>query len=143
MTVWLLQFWLALISVVALGATGALDSIMQNPAGEFIVLGSNYVFAGILEAASFALGFTVSADLLEAIPALFTLALLLTWLMGLVTLMAMGTQCVLTGLRPLSGRGTALKNGAVLVALIGYFIPIANLFPWFVLWCFAIWRYPR
>ena len=143
MTIWTLQLWLALGSIVAFGAAGALDSIMQTATGEFLVRGSTILFNGILEAASAALGFTVSADVLEAIPALAVLALLLTWLIGLITLMTMGVQCMLAGLRPLSGQGASIKHGVLILVLIGYFIPIANLVPWFVFWCLAIWRYPR
>lgn len=143
MGLWLLQLWLAAMSIVALGAVGTFDAVSQTAAGKFALAGTSYLFAGILEAASFVLGFTVTADLFEAIPALLVMSLLLTWLVGLVTMFGVAFQSLLVGLRPLSGSGTTLKVSAVLVALIGYFVPIANLFPWFVFWVIAIWRHPR
>ncbi|MBO6527849.1 hypothetical protein [Erythrobacter sp.] len=143
MTVWLIQFWLALSSLVALGATGALAAISENALGEIVVRGTSLVFDTVLAAASFALGYSVSFDMFEAIPLLFMLTLLLTWMVGLATLMAVGLQATLAGLRPMSGNGVGLKTGAILLALIGYFIPFANLFPWFVFWVLAIWRYPN
>ncbi|MBY0309711.1 hypothetical protein K2Q16_01010 [Patescibacteria group bacterium] len=45
--------------------------------------------------------------------------------------------------RALSGKRTGLKYGTVALALIGYAVPIANLFPWVVFYILVMTRYPR
>ena len=46
-------------------------------------------------------------------------------------------------LKPLSGQKASLKIGMFLLAIIGYSIPILNLFPWFVPWALVVWRHPN
>ncbi|MCB9812396.1 hypothetical protein H6778_01930 [Candidatus Nomurabacteria bacterium] len=47
------------------------------------------------------------------------------------------------GLKPLSGKAAGLKKGMLILAIIGYSIPLLNLFPWFIPWTIAVWRYPK
>lgn len=46
-------------------------------------------------------------------------------------------------LNPLSGKGEAGKYGALIFMIFGYLIPILNLFPWFLIWLFAVGRNPK
>lgn len=40
-------------------------------------------------------------------------------------------------------KGASVKICAFLLALLGYAIPLANIFPWFVLYTLAVTRYPK
>jgi hypothetical protein len=44
---------------------------------------------------------------------------------------------------PLGGKGSGLKMGTLLLCLIGYFIPVLNLFPWFFFWTWAVIKSPN
>jgi len=143
MSLWILQFLIASLGIVALGGSGAIDSIQSNAAGKFVISGIDLVFETFTAAASAILGANVSAGLLDSLEAMLFLSITLTWLIGLTTLLIMGIQYELFRLHSLYGDGAALKVSAVIIALFGYFVPVANLFPWFILWCFAVWRYPK
>lgn len=52
-------------------------------------------------------------------------------------------QTTFTGMKPLSGRGSGFKYATFLLALLMYWIPGVNLFPWVWLWIFAIGLNPR
>lgn len=39
--------------------------------------------------------------------------------------------------------GANMKMGAFLLAVIGYFLPILNLFPWALVWALVVLRYPN
>lgn len=143
MTLWLIQFPLALVNIAALGGAGALGAITENALGEIIVAGVDAVFATFSKAAFYVLGYEVSFGLLDSVEVLVFASMMLVWLVGIVTLIAMGIQYEIARLHPLYGQGAALKISAVIFALFGYFVPIMNLFPWFIFWCLAVWRYPR
>ena len=46
-------------------------------------------------------------------------------------------------LNPISGKGSGLKHGALLLTIIGYSIPLLNIFPWFMVWAGAVWLKPK
>lgn len=46
-------------------------------------------------------------------------------------------------LNPLGGERGGTKLGLFLLAMIGYAVPIANLFPWFIFWTMAVWKSPK
>lgn len=143
MTLWILQLKLALLGIVALGGVGAIDAIQSNAAGQFVISGIDAVFETFTAAASVVLGTEISIGLIDSIEAMLFLSLTLTWLIGLITLFIMGIQYEMFRLHSLYGEGATFKISAVIAALIGYFLPVANLFPWFIFWCFAVWRYPK
>ena len=66
-------------------------------------------------------------------------------LFGLLWLSVLATVCIyiIFQHKALSGKATGLKYGAVLIALIGYTLPIANLIPWIFIYIFVMKRYPR
>ncbi len=72
---------------------------------------------------------------------LVTYAILLAY--GLFTLIAIYLIYTIRFLKPLSGKGGGLKMGMFLLALIGYSVPILNLFPWFFPWTFAVLWKPK
>lgn len=62
---------------------------------------------------------------------------------GIIVLLLMYLIYKLAFLNPLSGNGGGAKKGALLLAIIGYSVPGLNLLPWFMIWTFAVWRYPK
>ena len=62
---------------------------------------------------------------------------------GLISLMAAFLIYTLNFISALSGEHAGLKMGLFLLAIIGYFIPLVNLFPWILLWMIAVWKYPK
>lgn len=74
---------------------------------------------------------------------LFIIPFALTFLLGLFQLICCGFTYVAMGLKPLSGKGAWLKLFTFLFVMIGYGIPILNLFPLVYLWSMTVWAYPR
>lgn len=62
---------------------------------------------------------------------------------GWGTLLAIGIIYTMTGQKAFSGRGAGGKNAMFLLALVGYTIPVLNLFPWFFLWTLMMLKNPR
>ncbi|MEY3783919.1 MAG: hypothetical protein RLZZ230_241 [Candidatus Parcubacteria bacterium] len=62
---------------------------------------------------------------------------------GLVTLIGIYLTYKLSNFSPLGGQGSGSKIGAFILALVGYTIPLLNLFPWFYLWTMAVQRHPK
>ncbi|MFW6210034.1 MAG: hypothetical protein ACOC4E_00930 [Patescibacteria group bacterium] len=63
--------------------------------------------------------------------------------LGMLTLFSMYLIYTFAFLRPLSGRAAGLKISALLLAIVGYALPLANLLPWFLIWSFLVLRYPK
>jgi hypothetical protein len=62
---------------------------------------------------------------------------------GLGTLFTMIMVYILSGIKCFFGEGAALKISAFIFAVFGYFMPFLNIFPWFIFWALAVWRYPK
>jgi hypothetical protein len=45
--------------------------------------------------------------------------------------------------KALSGKGVGLKYGTIALAVIGYAVPVANLFPWIFFYILVMARYPK
>lgn len=141
MTLWFVQFWLALLSTALFGVLAAYDAFTETNVGWFF---NGILLAGITTIATavdFVFGTSVS-DYLN-IQDLASGVLVLPWFVGVTTLLIMGIQYELARMNSLTGEGAHLKMGAFIFALFGYFVPILNLFPWFIFWLLAVWRYPK
>lgn len=138
---WNIPYWLtiqlplAMICVMAFGLTGVVEAATSTWVGR--IVGS--VIGGVASVLEYA-GINVSSFnptnlfliLLFALAGLSLLVFLIT------TLVYMIYQ-----LNPLSGKGLAFKYAAVIIVIIGYSMPLLNLFPWILLYIFVVWRYPR
>lgn len=69
--------------------------------------------------------------------------ILIPFIFGLVSLGGSAFFAVLLRLNPLGGNGAGLKTGAFIFALVCYFIPIVNIFPWILIWIWAVAIYPK
>lgn len=67
------------------------------------------------------------------------------FLLGILWLSIFATVVIYMGLqnKALSGNATGLKYGTIALALIGYAVPIANLFPWIFFYILVMAKYPR
>lgn len=74
---------------------------------------------------------------------IFFLTHLVVFAFGMIALLIVYFTYLVSFLRPLSGSGAGLKIGALLISIIGYSIPILNIFPWFIVWTGAVWLYPK
>jgi hypothetical protein len=87
---------------------------------------------------------SVGIDLITLPPlSIFIITYAVVFIYGLFVLLAIYLIYKGAMLNPLSGRGAGIKKGCLLLAFIGYSIPIANLFPWFIPWIIAVWVYPK
>lgn len=62
---------------------------------------------------------------------------------GMILLASIYLAYTATSFKPLSGWRAGFKKGAFMIAVVGYSIPVVNLFPWFIVWIFAVGRYPK
>jgi vacuolar-type H+-ATPase subunit I/STV1 len=74
---------------------------------------------------------------------LFIIPFALTFLLGLFQLISCWFTYVAMGLKPLSGKGGWLKALTFLFVMIGYGLPVLNLFPLVYLWTITVWAYPK
>lgn len=137
---WLLvQLPLAFIGVITLALVGTMDTI-EAKANESGALA--WVINQALKAAS-ALAEFFGADFMQIATDLYMLITVLIFGLGIFSIAFLFLQYKISFLEPLGGQGSGLKHGLLLLTIIGYCVPIANLFPFIFLWMAAIWYYPR
>ena len=85
----------------------------------------------------------VGVDFAEIAGAVFAVSYVLIIAIGVITLFLLYLQYTLGMLKPLSGEAVGLKYSALLLAVIGYSVPMANILPWAMVWMIAVWLYPR
>ncbi len=151
LTTWLFfQIPFALLSIVFLGLTSLVAYIND-------LIGTDYdpkTIAGQLDQAKSdgrdwminqALDFMFGIDLSWLdVNNLFFISVSVVALFGIVSLLGIFLIYKVAGLNPIFGnKGGGVKSGMVLLATIGYIIPILNLFPWFYLWTMAVQKYPK
>lgn len=73
----------------------------------------------------------------------FLLTHTIVFFLGIGTLILCYIQYKIAFMNPLGGKKGTMKMAALLMALIGYSVPILNLFPWFYIWTFVVWFYPE
>ena len=147
-TWWYLGFQipLAVIGNFALGvwfAAGFIATQFEKTtvgAAIFFVLGdlrSGSIAEGVEEYVLKTFGIDFDPELLFIIP------FALTFLLGLFQLICCWFTYAAMGLKPLSGNGGWLKFFTFILVMIGYGLPILNLFPLVYLWTIAVWAYPK
>lgn len=65
------------------------------------------------------------------------------WLIGLGTMLGMGFVYMFSGVHCVFGKGAGIKIGCIILALVGYFIPLLNIFPWAIFWAIAVIMNPE
>lgn len=142
------QLPIAILSLVFLGLAMVIDTLFKNleptanEAGLIeTVLNKIVIFTmTIAEKISSLLGF----DITIVNPAnFFAVTYLLVLAYGLIVLLTIYFIYKISFLRPLSGKGGGRKLGLFLLALVGYSVPVLNLWPWFLPWTIAVWWDPK
>lgn len=62
---------------------------------------------------------------------------------AIILILAISLIYVFARINPLFGKGATAKIITFLLCFIGYMMPLTNMFPWFMLWTAAVWRYPK
>ena len=138
-----IQLPLAVISLGFFGFVYAAEIIKQSVEDKFGGVFSEVFKTGgeiINDISSTVLGF----DFTQFDPAnLFLVTLFMVMLVGFSTMLLIGITYQLALVNCLFGRGAAIKVTTFIFALFGYMVPLLNLFPWFILWTWAVNRYPK
>lgn len=126
------QLTLSITAIAFLGAATVLQSSWWGQIISRIFSAANAVTSAV----------GVDFSLLSPMNMFFALHFIL---LGLLWLSILATICIyiIFQHKALSGKATGLKYGAVLIALIGSALPIANLIPWIFIYIFVMKRYPH
>ena len=138
---WLfVQLPFAVLCAVILGVMGGISALGKS------ISESNILFKLIASIADKTLDFLKSltgVGLTDAIAGLFFIFYIIVFVVGMITLMGAYLQHSTVMNNPLNGEASGLKTGALLLAIIGYSVPLLNMFPWVLVWLFTISKYPR
>ncbi len=142
---WGVPLWLfvqlpfAVFGTATLGVVGMLEQVTATATSEgFLTWAAN-----VAKAAVTALAAVIGLDFAEIALSVFFVCYTVVLAVGLFTILSLYIQYTLGMLRPLSGNGEGLKLGMLLLAFIGYCVPVLNMFPFVLLWMAAVWVYPR
>jgi hypothetical protein len=159
-SIWSWAFWVwmwfqvpfVILSILFMAVTEAIykiytsATVINDEDGFFVKLGKE-VFSGISSVAEAVVSYVLKyfgIDIKLFDPAnFFILTHILVMLIGWGTLLAIGIIYTISAQKSFSGKGAGGKNAMFLLALIGYSIPILNLFPWFFLWTLMVLKNPR
>jgi cation transport ATPase len=138
------QLPFAIFTLVAFGLIAVLQvtvaAINETWLGSLAISLATTV-ASLLSSITSALGLDFFSNIDPS--ALFLLCALVTMLIGMITLLFVVLTYALNLFSVFGGRGSTLKAGTLLLCLIGYALPLLNLFPWFLCYSLVIWRYPK
>ena len=141
------QMPVAVLAVVFLGLAAAVEDLLRQAEARANENGMIETVIGVTLKIStwilkqFTTLFGIDLTLLN--PAtLFFISHFFVFALGIITLLTIYFIYLAAFVRPLSGRAAGVKMATLLLAVIGYAVPVANLFPWFIFWTMAVWRYP-
>ncbi|MBP9836439.1 MAG: hypothetical protein KBC78_01245 [Candidatus Pacebacteria bacterium] len=134
--IWLfVQVPIALFGIVLFAIIGGFSKIGS-------ALESNFITNALKSVVEVA-GSVIGIQLGSVAEAFFFITYMFVFVIGVITVLCIFIQHSLALNRPLSGNGTGLKIGALILAFIGYATPIVNILPWALPWVLAIGKYPR
>ena len=149
------QLPIAILGLVLLGLAGWFSSLINTVSieesvgenGSFLLKVKDAV-GGVFNTFAEAVGAVVKGALhalnIDFNPVdIFLIPYLITFLFGLLVLFVIYIIYKVRFLNPLSGDAAGMKIGALLFALVGYSIPILNLFPCFLVWTLVVLKYPK
>lgn len=148
-TFYVLQLMLALISTVALGMWFAIETTAATAtavAGEggragFSIGGAIHWAVTRVVAAGLWL-FDFNTDFFNPL-FLFLIAYAAVIFFGIFQLLVTWFMYRMSFVNSLSGKASGAKAGAFILALVGYCIPILNLFPLIIPWTIVVWFNPK
>jgi hypothetical protein len=146
-----LQLPVALLSIVLFGATyavaDAIPAMIRGVTGDFVYAGITFVLntlsAPVNAIARAVFGTDLGGLTENTLSGAFIAAHFIIYIIGLATLIICAFLYLLSNIRCLSGKGAGGKMITFIVAFVGYALPLFNIFPWFIFWVIAVWRYPK
>jgi hypothetical protein len=140
-----LQLPLALAAMFALGMAGLSEGVAEQLMGIGIVEFLYSIYDGVTDMVEYLTG--INLNIFETWSGfnqvLFGGLTMLVFLIGIFTLFAMAIMYTLSGVKCFTGDHAAFKISLFIFAILGYLMPILNIFPWFMLWGIVVWRYPK
>lgn len=149
---WIVYTWffvqlpLAVLSILSFGIVSGIDSILTTDKSS----GYSNIFGWMAAKAASVVGTALSSIAkfigIDFAEIAFSIALgfyVLILALGIITILTVYFQYIISGLKPTTGRGSGLKTGALLLAIIGYSTPMLNLFPFVFLWMASVWYHPK
>lgn len=136
LSVWLtVQLPIAIVGLISFGVAGAVDMTLASEGGIAAWFAKKVIQSIDLIASVFGTGLADSAT------ALFFLSQIIILSIFLITALILFLFFTLKGMHPLSGSGAGFKMGAFLLCFIGYSMPLLNMFPFVILWVFAVYAF--
>jgi hypothetical protein len=140
-----LQLPVALAALAALGMAAVGEAVMRELMSGPVTSVLYSLFDGVTNAIQYVTGYNLNpletwAEFsIVVLYALFGLVILI----GFLTLGVMAAFYIFSGIRCFGGEGALIKSSLFIAAMFGYFMPVLNILPWFMLWGIAVWRYPK
>ena len=134
---WFAQFLFAILAILALGIMGLTDAVPAQDTGWFTRIANSIIrtTADLLRVFGF--------DLIAFAQNFYFISAVLILAIGLFTMMTLYVIYTLARIRCFTGEHAGFKMGMFLLALIGYTVPVVNMFPFVLFWIGAVWLYPR
>ncbi len=129
----------ALFSLITFAISGTINAFLSS--SNILISAAAWIAEKSLAGIGLLFGFDIR--LIEMSESLFLLTYVLVLALGFFTLMVIYLQYTMALLRPLSGEGAGLKMGMFILAIVGYSVPVFNLFPCALPWMWAVWKYPK
>jgi hypothetical protein len=142
---WVTPLWLgvqlpfAILSLVLLGITSMFSALI-NATG-FVGNTIGWIASMLAEGVKYISG--IDINLARMSESFFLVPYVIVLAIGLLSLLIVYLQYTLALLKPLSGNHSGFKMGMFLLALLGYSVPVANMFPWVLIFAAVVWKYPR
>lgn len=143
--VWAGPLWLtvqvpaAILSLIAFSIAGTINAFLSS--SNILVSASAWIAEKSLAGVGMLFGLDI--NLIKMADGLFLITYTFVLALGFLVLMSLHLHYTLSNLRPLSGEHGGLKMGMFMLAIIGYGLPLLNLFPWVLFWMAAVWKYPK
>lgn len=131
------QLPLALFNIITLAAVGAMDTVTAASSNPVAWV------AGKLASAAAELASLIGVDFGGIALAMFFITEVAILGFGIMSIFFLYLQYKMALLEPFAGQHSGLKMGVLMLVILGYTIPIANLFPFVFLWMAVVWLYPK
>lgn len=132
-TLWFMQFICAILAIIMLGVGGGIAALYTSSGWYGQTLKSTFDLIKTLTSFNF--------DIADHFGSLFMLFDVLALLIGFTSLMLVAFKTILGLDSPFWGEGAPVKISVFLIAIVGYTIPLANLFPWVLPWAVVLMYY--
>jgi hypothetical protein len=140
-----------IVFLVAAAVGGILDEVSTvDPDDSFFTIAGKTIAKATVTVVGGALGYAnklidnvFGVDLSSVADAFFGAIYIVLMGYAIILLFTIYLVYKMASLHPLSGEKAGLKIGVFILAIVGYSVPILNLFPWFLAWTSVVGRWPK